>query len=178
MNNLKLVRVLGLATLVASAPALLAVVAHAQSPSPAPAAGQTKTIPPVDMDADMPKAGSNAGTLPASPDSTVTAPPAGAAAGNSAATEVPGIKPGIKDVTVGTAVFGSDGQKIGEVKGVKAQPGGAVEEIHVKTGGILGFGGKVVVIPGAKIAKGGQTIQISLTSDEVGKLPELAENKG
>lgn len=174
MNNLKLVRVLGLATIVASAPALLAVVAHAQSPSPAPAAGQTKTIPPVDMDADLPIAGSNAGALPASPDSKVTAPPAAAAADKGAATAVPGIK----DVTVGTAVFGSDGQKIGEVKGVKAQPGGVVEEIHVKTGGILGFGGKVVVIPGAKIAKGGQTIQISLTSDEAGKLPELAENKG
>ena len=174
MNTLKLVRVLGLATIVASAPALIAVVAHAQSPSPAPAAGQTKTIPPADMDADMPKADSKAGTQPASPESKVTAPPAGAAADKSAASSAPGIK----DVTVGTAVFGSDGQKIGEVKGVKAQPGGTVEEIHVKTGGILGFGGKVVVIPGAKIAKGGQTIQISLTTDEVGKLPALAENKG
>ena len=83
----------------------------------------------------------------------------------------------IKDVTVGAAVFGSDGQKVGEIKGVKADPGGKVEEIHVKTGGVLGFGGKIVVVPGGKISKGGQTVQIAMTAAEIGKLPALVEKK-
>ena len=84
----------------------------------------------------------------------------------------------MKDVTVGSTVVGSDGKSLGEIKGVKADPGGKIEEIHVKTGSILGFGGKIVVIPGAKISKGDQTVQVAMTADEVGKLPALAEKKG
>ena len=40
------------------------------------------------------------------------------------------------------------------------------------------FGGRIVVIPGAKISKGGQTVQVAMTAAEVGKLPALAEKKG
>ena len=160
MDTLKIARRTGLAFAMAVIPAAL----QAQTPAPAPVAGQApgqapglaKPMPS-DSDTAAPKAGA-------------AAPSAPAAAATSAAT--------VSNVTVGTPVFGSDGQKIGEVKGVKSQPGGAVEEIHVKTGGILGFGGKVVVIPAAKISKGGQTIQIVMTADEVGKLPALAEKKG
>lgn len=177
MNTLKIVRLMGLSTVLAAAPALLAVVAHAQSPAPAPAApGQVKPVPPAtDMDEDLPRAGGGGAAPSAAPsgDSKVS-PPAAALPGKSAGTGTPAT---VKDVTIGTAVFGSDGQKIGEIKGVKSEPGGAIEEIHVKTGGLLGFGGKVVVIPGSKIAKGGQTVQVAMTVDEVGKLPALAEKK-
>lgn len=177
MNTLKIVRLMGLTTVLAAAPALLAVAAHAQSPAPAPAApGQVKPVPPVtDMDADLPRAGGGGASPSAAPsgDSKVS-PPAATLPGKSAGS---GASATVKDVTIGTAVFGSDGQKIGEIKGVKSEPGGAIEEIHVKTGGLLGFGGKVVVIPGSKIAKGGQTVQVAMTVDEVGKLPALAEKK-
>ena len=174
MNTLKIVRLMGLTTVLAAVPALLAVAAHAQSPAPAPAApGQVKPVPPAgDMDADLPRAGGGGASPSAAPsgDSKVS-PPAATLPGKSAGAAT------VKDVTIGTAVFGSDGQKIGEIKGVKSEPGGAIEEIHVKTGGLLGFGGKVVVIPGSKIAKGGQTVQVAMTVDEVGKLPALAEKK-
>ena len=60
---------------------------------------------------------------------------------------------------------------------MKADPGGKIEEIHVKTGGILGFGGKVIVIPGGKIAKGGQTVQVAMTVEDVGKLPAMVDPK-
>jgi hypothetical protein len=73
---------------------------------------------------------------------------------------------------------GPTAKKIGEIKGVKADPAGRIEEIHVKTGGVLGFGGRIVVIPGSKIARGGQTVQLAMTADEIGKLPALAEKKG
>ncbi len=180
MNTLKIVRLMGLTTVLATAPVLLAIAAHAQAPAPSPgmSPGQVKPVPPAsDFDADMPKSGAGSSSSSAAPSAdTKVLPPA--AAGKSAAKDgANGAAPTIKDVTVGTAVFGSDGQKIGEVKGVKSEPGGVVEEIHVKTGGLLGFGGKVVVIPGAKIAKSGQTIQVALTADEIGKLPALAEKK-
>ena len=182
MDTFKLVRLLGMTTAIAAAPALMAVMAHAQATAPAPstAPGQVKPVPPPsDLDADMPKGG--AGASPSGSSDTKVSPPTAplpgksAGAGNTGAGSTGAAT--IKDVTVGTAVFGSDGQKIGEVKGVKSEPGGIIEEIHVKTGGLLGFGGKVVVIPGAKISKGGQAIQIAMTADEVGKLPAMPEHK-
>lgn len=138
-------RTVGLAGVVAAAPALLAIAVHAQTPSPstAPAAGAVKVAPP-------------------------------AAARDAAAA----VRSTTKDVAVGASVVGSDGQKIGEVKGVKSDPAGLVEEIHVKTGSLLGFGGRVVVIPAAKIAKGGATVQLAMTASDIGKLPPLAEKKG
>ena len=81
----------------------------------------------------------------------------------------------ITNVTIGTAVFGADGQQVGEVKGVKSEANGVVNEIHVKTSALVGLGGKIVVIPASKIAKGGQTIQLALKADEVGKLPILVD---
>ena len=81
-------------------------------------------------------------------------------------------------MAIGTAVYDSAGQKIGEVNGVKSDGGGVVEEIHVKTGGLFGLGGKVLVVPGTKIAKGGTSIQLAMTSADIGKLPVLPDSKG
>ena len=74
---------------------------------------------------------------------------------------------------VGLAVFGSDGQKVGEVKDVKAEPDGKVTEIHVQTGGFLGFGGKTVAIPAAKFKRAGEAVQLVMSSEDVRKLPLL-----
>jgi PRC-barrel domain len=173
MNTRQTIRTVSLAAVIASMPALIAIAAHAQSPAPSPqtAPGAVKVAPP--PSADDIDAGPAAKSAVPSPSPSTTAPAGKAAdsAGSAAGST-------IKDVTVGTAVFGSDGQKVGEIKGVKADPGGKVEEIHVKTGGVLGFGGKVVVVPGGKISKGGQTVQIAMTADEIGKLPAMAEKKG
>jgi hypothetical protein len=163
MNTLKCVRTVGIAAVAAVLPALIAIAAHAQSPAPAPQApaGTVKVVPPgADVDRDLSKSAAP------SPARSAENP-----AANSGATTV-------KDVTVGSAVIGSDGQALGEIKGVKADPGGKIEEIHVKTGSILGFGGRIVVIPGAKISKGGKTVQVAMTAAEIGKLPALAEKKG
>jgi sporulation protein YlmC with PRC-barrel domain len=175
MNTFKTIRTLGLAAVAASLPALIAIAAHAQSPAPAPqsAPGAVKVAPPAtDMDA-MPAKPSSPAASPSA------APPSAAPAGKTAET-APGNSGAstVKDIAVGSAVFGSDGQKLGEIKGVKADPGGRIEEIHVKTGGLLGFGGKIVVIPAAKISKGGQTVQVAMTTEEIGKLPALADKNG
>jgi sporulation protein YlmC with PRC-barrel domain len=41
---------------------------------------------------------------------------------------------------IGLAVFSSDGNKVGMVDSIDAQPDGKITAIHIKTGGFLGFG--------------------------------------
>ena len=72
-------------------------------------------------------------------------------------------------------MFGSDGQKVGEVRDVKAEPDGKVTEIYVRTGGFLGFGGRMVAIPASKFNKSGQNVQLAMTSAEVTKLPVVGD---
>jgi sporulation protein YlmC with PRC-barrel domain len=174
MQALKLVRLMGAMAVVASAPALLAVMAHAQTPASPSTESQPGTLPPPRP--EMPTRPQQADPgKPSAPPTMDQKPAAGApgrtptAPGGQAATE------GKKDPLVGLAVFGSDGQKIGEVRDVKAAADGKVEEIHVRTGGMLGFGGKTVAIPAAKFNKSGQNVQLALTSDDVSKLPKLDE---
>ena len=83
-----------------------------------------------------------------------------------------------KDVAVGTPVFSADGKRVGEVKGVKSEASGTVQEIHITTGGLDGSAAKTVIVPGAKIAKTGAALQLALTSQEIGKLPPMADTKG
>ena len=192
MRFLNLVRLVGAVTAVSSVPVLLALGAYAQS-TPG-----TDTAPPASIRPDVP---------PGAPEAPAARPPAGsqtpatapglpgakpdAKAGKSAGTGTEGVtgspsgspssnktaadKP---DGMIGLAVFGSDGQKVGLVEAVKAETDGRVMAIHVKTGGFLGFGGKVVAIPAGKFARSGPYVQLGLTADDVGKLPELAATAG
>jgi PRC-barrel domain protein len=77
---------------------------------------------------------------------------------------------------VGLAVFSSDGTKMGNVQSVHTGPDGKTSAIHIKTGGFLGIGGKMVAIPEGKFTKTGDRLQLSMTADEVGKLPEVKDN--
>ncbi len=49
----------------------------------------------------------------------------------------------------------------GEVRTVKGAANGKVEEIHVTTGGMLGFGGRTVAIPGGKFNRSGSNVQLA-----------------
>jgi sporulation protein YlmC with PRC-barrel domain len=174
ISNLRLMaQHLAVAATIAAASVFISTWAYAEQP--VTAAGQTKQAPTMTdaedpMGADTKGAGAPAAGAPAAkPDAA--APSKGATGGQAAA-------PSTKDVVVGAAVFGSDGKKVGEIKGVKSEPSGSIQEIHVKTGGFLGLGGKVVVIPGAKISKGGDAIQLAMTTEEVSKMPALVEKQG
>lgn len=85
-------------------------------------------------------------------------------------------KPGQNNPLIGLAVFSSDGSKLGSVQSVAVNPEGKATAIHLKTGGFLGIGGKLVSIPDSKFTKTGDRVQLSLTSEEVSKLPEYKEN--
>jgi|CXWK01.1.fsa_nt_gi sporulation protein YlmC with PRC-barrel domain len=155
MNTPKLTKTLCLTALMAAAPMGVSGT-FAQDPSAAPA----EKIAPADT------APAEAAPAPA----PAPAPPAAAAPAVST--------PMAKDVAIGAVVFGSDGKRLGKVDAVDAQPAGTINVIHVHVGGLFGFGGKTVAVPGDKITKTGSTIQVSLTSPEVEALPEVASNKG
>jgi|SoiMetStandDraft_5_1073268.scaffolds.fasta_scaffold95214_2 PRC-barrel domain protein len=83
--------------------------------------------------------------------------------------------PGKVDPLIGLNVLSSDGSKLGSVQRVKSTPDGKVEEIQFKTGGFLGFGGKIVAVPESKYTRKGDTIQLQMTADEVSNLPEVKD---
>jgi hypothetical protein len=76
---------------------------------------------------------------------------------------------------VGHIAISKDGKKVGDVLAVKTGPDGKVTALHVRSGGFLGFGGKTVEIPESKFMQKGDTIQLTLTLEEVSKLPEVKD---
>jgi sporulation protein YlmC with PRC-barrel domain len=187
MRELKLVRMFGALVLLASAPVLGAVAAYAQksptdtmSPgSPTPGAPKGALDAPTSSGSGAAETPSAPAKMPGEPSSpggitpmtpSMTAPPVGAAPGKGAALDV---KP-----VLGLGVMTADGQKVGEVTAVKASADGKVESIQVKTGGMLGFGGRTVNIPPTKFTVAGQNVQLSMTSAEVSKLPTVEAPQG
>jgi sporulation protein YlmC with PRC-barrel domain len=125
--------------------ASLPLIASAQTQAP-PATTSPSSPPAATQPAPAP-------TPAVRPDKSVTAPKA--------------------DPLIGLAVFSSDGSRLGTVQEVNAEPGGKVMAIHIKTGGFLGFGGKMVAIPEGKFTRAGDNVQLGITAEEVSKLPEI-----
>jgi hypothetical protein len=155
MTTLTRLRLIGAAALLSSAAALSAV---AQTQTPAP---DTPTAPPAAKPAPAPTPPT--GMTPSDPAKTPAAP---------SATERQSAAPA-KNPMIGLNVFSSDGSKLGSVQSVDTGPEGKVRAIRFKTGGFLGFGGKLVEIPEGKFTKSGDNVQLGMTSDEVSKLPEV-----
>jgi sporulation protein YlmC with PRC-barrel domain len=76
---------------------------------------------------------------------------------------------------LGLTVLSADGSKLGNVLTAKAAPDGKATAIVLKTGGFLGFGGHMVTIPAGKFTRIGDTVKVSMTADEVSKLPSTTE---
>ena len=74
---------------------------------------------------------------------------------------------------IGLTVLSSDGNRIGTVHKVEAEADGKVKAIHIKAGGFLGLGGKIVSIPENKFVRSGANVQVRMTAEEVSKLPEV-----
>ena len=149
----KRTRMLGAAALFACSP--LAVMAQTTGPT-------TPSTP------DRPSATEPA--RPTDPAMKPTEPAARPALPRTTQQTAPKVNP-----LIGLAVFSSDGSKLGNVHSVNAEPDGKVKAIHLKTGGFLGIGGKLVAIPEGKFTRAGENIQLGMTSDEVSKLPEVKE---
>jgi sporulation protein YlmC with PRC-barrel domain len=168
MSTLKLMRVLVASTALAATPVVFAVAGHAQSQAPATTQDVSPSgsaTPPTRPDAG------GAATSPSTAPSRMTAP--SASPDKSATQTDPARQP-----LMGLAVYGSDGQKVGDVQGVKAGADGKVSEIHVRTGGFLGFGGKIVAIPATQFSQSGTNIQLNMSAEDASKLPKMGDQKG
>jgi sporulation protein YlmC with PRC-barrel domain len=73
----------------------------------------------------------------------------------------------------GMNVVSKEGERLGTVQEVETATNGTVQAIRIKTGGFLGFGGKTVAVPESKFTRVGNTIQLTMTSEEVSKLPAV-----
>jgi hypothetical protein len=175
MSTLKLMRLVGAVTLLAAAPVVGAIAVYAQTmPQASPPVGQSVPAPKM-----APGASSSDEGTAAKPDTeapaTKPASPTTGASPEKPSTDLRATGP---TPLPGQLVMTSDGQRAGEVTGIKSAPDGKVEEIHIKTGGLLGFGGRTVAIPAGSFAVSGQNVQLSLSSTDVGKLPAVQPVQG
>jgi len=76
---------------------------------------------------------------------------------------------------VGKDAFSSDGSRVGDVRAVKTAPDGKITALLLKTGGFLGFGGRMVEIPEGRFKPSTQDVRLDMTADEASKLPEVKD---
>jgi len=129
-------------------------------PRPAPGAAPPEKVAP-------PRSGSGPDIAPPS-----SKPPAVKPA-EAPASPAPGTPVG-QDL-VGLNVFSSDGTRVGEVRAVNTGANGDIVALHIRTGGFLGFGGRIVAIPQGKFIRSGQSVRLDLDSEEVTGLPEVKD---
>ena len=189
MSKLKFLTAAGTATVfaaVASLSTLPAFAADAAAPAKAEVA---PAAAPVDPDAAAADAAPAADDAAAAPEEAAPAKPADAKPTEPAAKPMmapvapdaapqksaaaPAAAPVNGALTIGATVVGADGKEVGKVNRVSSGPNGEITEIHVNTSGAAGLTGTIVAIPGAKIASGGEKVKLSMTSDEVSKLPKV-----
>ena len=153
---------------VPEAPVVAAEPAAAPETAPESAAAAVE-------DATAPAAVAIPEAAPAPPAKAVEAPapatPAAAAAAPGKSDAATGSA--AHKVSLGSVVIGADGKEVGTVNRVRTEASGGVTEIHVQT-----TKAGVISIPGNRIASGGQNVKLSLTSDEISKLPAVGGGKG
>ena len=149
MSHLKLVRLVGAVVVLAGTPWLPAA-AQTQAPSPP----SPSAPPPTGRPEQMPQPPGAA--QPGSPGKSATAPREA-------------------NPLIRMAVISSDGSKVGTVQSVSTSPDGSVKSLHIRTGGFLGFGARLVAIPEGRFTRNGDNIQLGMTADEVSKLPQVKE---
>lgn len=82
------------------------------------------------------------------------------------------------DLSIGTPVFGSDGEKIGEVNRVTAGSEGKVTEIQVTKGQPAGLEAEAVSVPVDKITSTSDGVRLSMPSADVKALPTIDPRAG
>ena len=75
-------------------------------------------------------------------------------------------------MSLGSVVVGADGKEVGTVNRVRTEASGNITEIHIQTSKA-----GVISVPGNKIASGGENVKLSLTADEVSKLPAVGRGR-
>jgi pyruvate dehydrogenase E2 component (dihydrolipoamide acetyltransferase) len=153
------------------------LAAIAAEPAAVPAAPAAAKVAPVEAaPAPAEEAVEAAPAADAAPEAAAEAAPVSqpAVPAPEKAAAAPAAAPKAGDLALGAIVVGADGKEVGKVNRVRTGASGAVSEIHVMTSGKQG----IVAVPGDRIASGGANVKLSLTSDEVSKLPPLGGGNG
>ena len=90
------------------------------------------------------------------------------------ATKFP-VSQGAQSPLIGLVVLSSDGGKIGTIESVDGETDGRISAINVLTGSFLGVSTRVVAIPEGKFTRNGESVQVSMTAEEVAKLPSAKD---
>ena len=61
------------------------------------------------------------------------------------------------------------------MKALTGETNGHVSAIHILTGSFLGLSTRVVAIPAGKFMRNGDSVQVSMTAEEVAKLPSVKD---
>lgn len=69
-------------------------------------------------------------------------------------------------LSLSAPVVASDGKQVGTVSRISASADGSIEQIEVNTGS------DTVVVPGSAVSEGGDSVKLSISSDEVANLPK------
>lgn len=77
---------------------------------------------------------------------------------------------------VGKPVWTTDGKQAGIVSEVLTGADGKIEALHVTLGDFLGIGERMVRVSADLVAADGERLQVMLSAEELGMLPEVARN--
>lgn len=155
-----------------AAPAAAPADPDAAAADAAPATDDATTAP-AEAAATKPAEAKPVDAKPAEPAAKPMMAPVAPAAAPQKSAAAPAAAPVNGALTIGATVVGADGKEVGKVNRVSSGPNGEITEIHVNTSGAAGLTGSIVAIPGGKIASGGDKVKLSMTSDEVSKLPKV-----
>ena len=74
---------------------------------------------------------------------------------------------------IGLTAISIDGIRVGDVRAAKANLDGKVTALLIRSGKFLGFGTRIVEIPATAFIHNGDNVLLTLTAEEVNKLPEV-----
>ncbi len=79
---------------------------------------------------------------------------------------------------IGQPVMDNEGTEVGSVASLKVDASGKLEEIHVKTGGIIfGLGATTHIVPAGKFTETGKDVKLRFAKSELDQMPELGASK-
>jgi len=100
-----------------------------------------------------------------------------------AAAQQPNLQPGTemapeqqRAMLLGKPVWTSDGKQAGIVSDVLTGGDGKLAAVHITLGEFLGLGDRMVRVDASLLVTDGDKLQLNLSAEELGMLPEVARN--
>lgn len=79
---------------------------------------------------------------------------------------------------IGQPVHDNEGTEVGSVASLKVDETGKLEEIHVRTGGIIfGLGATTHIVPAGKFTETGKDVKLRFAKSELEQMPKLGASK-